>query len=150
MENLANTLLAQKSFYLGNLALKTIIYEKEDDHVILCVDAMHKGSWYQANIIVNFSHLNTLMGKIEPQSDSFILADLISSQLLNGPFEVGVLDVTQFFDKALLIHDLKLRVKLIQVHNELNPEHGLFFVVEKIMHNGNMLVEQKRNRLAKR
>jgi hypothetical protein len=143
MENLATQLIESKKYYLGNLALKSIIYEKGDDFLVLNADAFHKGEWYSANLIVNFSQLNTLLGKIEPASDSFSLADLISRELLENPFEIGELDVKHFFGKTLKIFDLKLRVKLMPIIEETLPENAFFFIVEKILHNGRSIMESK-------
>jgi len=71
----------------SKMEIQFIIYERNDDGLLLACKVYKGGKSYFTNISINFNELNVLMGKL-PSINGIEMSDLITNELFSSNDEI--------------------------------------------------------------
>ncbi len=94
-----------------SININYMVYEKNDDGLLLICEVAKNGKNYNANFSIDFNQLNTLISSI-PFLNRELLTDLISSKLLSSSAFMSELDVTNELGKPIALYNYTLNANI--------------------------------------
>ena len=89
------------------IEINFIIYEKNDDGVLLICTVHGSNKFYKTNISVDFNELDEIVALINAE-DQTALYDLISDDLLNSKSLISEINIQSRFGKSIVINEANL------------------------------------------
>lgn len=89
------------------IEINYIVYEKNDDGILLICTVYGSGKSYKTNISIDFDELDEVLALIN-SSNQVDLYELISSRLLNSNDFISEVNLTSTFGKSIFISDDRL------------------------------------------
>lgn len=88
----------------GKMEIQFIVYEKNDDGVLLACKVYKNGKTYYTNIGLNFQELNNLIGKI-PSVNGVDFADLITTELFSNDDEISEINLKAKIGQPIMLNE---------------------------------------------
>ena len=91
----------------SKMEIRFIIYERNDDGLLLACKVFKGGKSYFTNISINFNELNNLMGKI-PTINGINVSQLITDELLSNNDEISEINLKNKLGQSIVLNDYLL------------------------------------------
>lgn len=91
----------------SKMEIHFIVYERNDDGLLLACTVYKGGKSYFTNISINFNELNILMGKI-PTVNGINVAELITSELFSNGDEICEINLKSKLGQSIKLNEYLL------------------------------------------
>ena len=88
----------------SKMEIQFIVYERNDDGLLLACKVFKAGKSYFTNISINFNELNNLIGKI-PTINGIDVSELITNELLTNNDEISEINLKNKLGQTIMIND---------------------------------------------
>ena len=86
------------------MEIQFIVYERNDDGLLLACKVFKGSKNYFTNISINFNELNNLMGKI-PIINGIDVSELITNELLSNNDEISEINLKNKLGQTIVINE---------------------------------------------
>ena len=86
------------------MEIQFIVYERNDDGLLLACKVFKGGKSYFTNISINFNELNNLIGKL-PRINVIDFSQLITNELLTNQDEISEINLKNKLGQTIMIND---------------------------------------------
>ena len=87
----------------SKMEIQFIVYERNDDGLLLVCKVHKKGKNYCTNISIDFNELNNLMGKI-PSINGIHVSELITSELLESNDQISEINLKSKLGQSITLN----------------------------------------------
>ena len=86
------------------MEIQFIVYERNDDGLLLACKVFKGAKSYFTNISINFNELNNLIGKL-PRVNGIDFSELITNELLTNHDEISEINLKNKLGQTIMIND---------------------------------------------
>lgn len=88
----------------STMEIHFIVYERNDDGLLLACKVFKGGKSYFTNISINFNELNNLIGKI-PAINGINVSELITTELFSNSDEISEINLKNKLGQSIILND---------------------------------------------
>jgi len=105
MNILRPTFIKGKATEYKQIAINYIVYEKNDDGLLLECEITQNSHTYLTNICIDFFELNRIIGWLSGSQNPVNLHELISENIIDNTNAICELDIRKELGQPLLLND---------------------------------------------